>query len=120
MPKQRSETTGAKLTKTLEWAAGVFEGEGSMTHRADGNWQIEMNMTDHDVMWDFYEAMSCRGNLSGERKPPSAKEHYKPFWVWKSAKRDTIFDIVLDLYPYMGQRRREKMDQFIAWYEAKK
>lgn len=120
MPKQRSETTGAKSIKDIAWAAGVFEGEGSMTHRGDGNWQIEMKMTDRDVMWDFYEAMSCRGNLSGERHPPSAKDHYKPFSVWTTSKRDLIFDIVLDFYPYMGERRRKKMDQFLAWYEAKK
>ena len=76
-------------------------------------------MTDVDVMWDLYESLGCRGNLSGLTKPPRYKPHHKPFMLWKTAKRDLVKEIVLEMYPYLGERRRAKIDEFLAWHKTK-
>ena len=38
-----------KMNQFLE----LFEGEGCITHRKDGNWQLELQMTDQDVVKHF-------------------------------------------------------------------
>ena len=76
-------------------------------------------MTDSDVMWDLYESLGCRGNLSALRKCPSSLDHHKPYMIWKTGKRDLIKEIVLEMYPYLGERRRAKINDFLTWYEYK-
>ena len=76
-------------------------------------------MTDPDVMWDLYESLKCRGNLSGLCKAPSDPDHCKPYVVWYTAKRDLIKEIALEMYPYLGERRRAKINDFLTWYEYK-
>lgn len=106
--------------KSIEWAAGIFEGEGCIHfEEKHDRWHIEVQMTDGDVMWDLYFALGCRGNLRKMVKRPSAPKHYKPTQTWRTAKRDVIFDVLKDMYPYLGNRRREKAMQFFNWYQNK-
>lgn len=81
---------------------------------------MKVKMTDMDVLWSFYEAIGCVGNLSGLRKNPSQPEHYKPFGIWQTGARDVIKELVIRFYPYMHERRRAKCDEFLAWYHSKK
>ena len=110
------EPTGAK---SIEWAAGLFEGEGWLSHKADGNWKMAIEMTCSDVMWDWYMAIGCRGNLGGLYKRPSAKPHHKPTMEWRTSDRKLIFELVSELFPYMGNKRRERMVEFLNWYQEK-
>ncbi len=80
---------------------------------------MEVEMTDMDVLWSFYEAIGCVGNLSGLQKRPSQPEHYKASGRWRTAKRQLIHDLVLKFYPYMHERRRAKCDEFLTWYYKK-
>jgi hypothetical protein len=116
-PKQNKESTGQK---SIEWASGIFEGEGCIHYeqRYD-RWVIEVEMTDGDVMWDLYFALGCRGNIEKMRKRPSRPEHYKATQKWRTSKRDLIFNILKEMYPYLGNRRREKAMQFFSWYQNK-
>ena len=127
MPKQRSETIGLKST---EWAAGLFEGEGYLSYsKTRDNWEFGMNMTDEDVVEDFGNLLDIKVTTKSDcNKSPSIialKKHtgttadYKPQWRARTYARDKIFEIVCELYPYMGERRRAKMDEFIKWYETK-
>ena len=115
-PKQRLVPTGAK---SIEWIAGLFGGEGCLTYKKRDIWALQVKMTDSDVMWDLYESLGCRGNLSGLTKHPSAPDHWKPHMTWRTDKRDLIKEIVLEMYPYLGERRRAKINDFLTWYEYK-
>lgn len=78
-----------------------------------------VEMTDQDAVWSFYEALGCVGNMSGERRLPSYKPHYKSTYRWKTGNRDLIFEIVMTFYPHLHERRQNKCKEFIAWYLSK-
>ena len=106
--------------KSIEWAAGIFEGEGCLTYiKSNDVWEMKVKMTDEDVVQDFYEAVSWIGNYYGPRKTPSMKEHHKPYTEWKLVKRDYVFELVMLFYPKMNARRQEKMREFLNWYFRK-
>lgn len=108
-------TTGPK---SIEWAAGLFEGEGCLTF-SGGKWRMKIKMTDDDVLSDFYDVVNNIGNYYGPHKYPSQKAHHKPVSEWELNKKDYIFELVMLFYPYMYTRRRERMRDFLTWYFCK-
>ena len=120
--KQNREQIGQKYIDENEvaWAAGLFEGEGSL-HRetCSGYWRLALEMTDVDVVIHFASmyGLSVKSFNTSKLKENS---HYKQTYTTRTGKRDLIFKIVSDFYPYLGERRREKCDDFIAWYQEKK
>lgn len=111
------ETTGQKC---IEWAAGLFEGEGSLyLNAATGQWVMRIKMTDHDVVKDFFKTVDYWGHFRENKRMPSMKPHHKTVHIWELFKRDYIFELVMNFYPYMYARRQEKMREFMAWYFTK-
>lgn len=47
----------------------------------------------------------------------NSTKKWKDYYKTQTSKRSKIFELVTMLYPYMGDRRREKMDEFLFWYE---
>ena len=103
----------------ITWVAGLFEGEGSLWRQGSG-WGLGIKMTDKDVLdevadlWDLkvkgpYETKNNRG--TGVK--------WKDSYRVQSSARSKIFQIVCEIYPYLGARRREKCDEFLQWYAAK-
>ena len=120
-PKPKKDTVGLTCTDPFAWAIGIFEGEGCLTYDSKNDkWDMKVKMTDMDVLWSFYEAIGCVGNLNGLRKSPSTPDHYKPIGQWKTGNRKLIYELVIRFYPYMHERRRAKCDEFFAWYHSKK
>ena len=120
-PKPKKDTVGLTFTDPFAWAIGIFEGEGCLTYDSKNDkWDMKVKMTDMDVLWSFYEAIGCVGNLNGLRKSPSTPDHYKPIGQWKTGNRKLIYELVIRFYPYMHERRRAKCDEFFAWYHSKK
>jgi hypothetical protein len=130
--KPKLETTGLKyISETdIAWAAGLFEGEGCLCYRKKRDiFTIVISMTDLDVLeklgdiWD----LKVNGPYSVNNAPSVIKQNKdngssnirKDYYKVETATRDKIFKIVCEMYPYLGIRRREKCDKFIAWYEAK-
>ena len=124
-PKQRPEPTGQK---SIEWAAGLFEGEGTIYYdKYTQIWVLCLDMTDEDVVNDFAGIWNLKVTKRGDpNKHPSAIARknsinsttvYKQAWRTKTGARDRVFEIVSDIYPYMGERRRQKMDEFFVWYD---
>jgi len=73
-------------------------------------------MTDVDVVIHF-ASMYGLTVKSFTSKKLKENLHYKKPHLARTGKRDLIFKIVFDFYPYLGERRRAKCDEFIAWYE---
>ena len=115
--KLRSEGTGPRYIKSIEWAAGLFEGEGCLSYDKSGygRWHCIIEMTDYDCLHDFYATINC-GSLFKVNKRPNAPSHYKPVYKWVVNKKDHIFNIVQHLFPYVNERRQEKFKEFLAWY----
>lgn len=114
----------------IQWAAGLFEGEGSLCRRQNkDNYTIKVAMTDRDVLeilGDIW-GLKVNGPYNPNKSPSTAKlkEHSgssnirKDYYEIKVSARKKIFQIVCEIYPYLGARRREKCDEFLQWYAAK-
>ena len=94
----------------------MFEGEGWLSLRTTINkWEMGVKMTDEDVVKAFYESVEV-GNFTGPYRPPSMPAHNKTFWSWKAYTSQDIFKVICDFYPYVGERRRAKFDEFLTTY----
>lgn len=93
-------------SEQVAWAAGLFEGEGSITHtRTD--LQLTLVNTDLEIVQRF-DAIVARGKIYG----PYVRGYTdgcrrKPRWLWV-AKGDAAHDVLDLLGPWLSARRREQ------------
>jgi hypothetical protein len=107
-------------TDEIAWAAGLFEGEGSVfVHTGKPgtgkqprrNYSITLTValttTDHDVILRFREAIGV-GRINSEPRPRRDRPgHHKLAYLWRAYSADAA--TVLDLFwPYLGERRQEQ------------
>ena len=116
--------------KNFIWAAGLFEGEGSL-YFSRNFWTVRVSMTDLDIVerfaaiWDLNlnkrSARMLNNSPSTIRRKAAqvSSSEMKTQWYAQTGARDKVFQIVCDIYPYLGERRREKCDEFLQWYAAK-
>lgn len=90
------------------WAAGLFEGEGSITIRK-GRRQVtvQIRMCDRDVIERFARWAQCRTAI-GHR---AYGNHWKDSWVWQTGRAQDIRRILEALRPHMGERRKARIDE---------
>ena len=113
--KPSEEVTGLK---SIEWAAGLYEGEGYLTYDSNAKkWLLGIEMTDADVLQEFHETVEV-GRFRGPYKRPcdETNPNKKPTYFWSVRKKADIFKVICDFYPYMGERRRAKFDEFLTTY----
>ena len=94
------------LPEEIAWAAGLFEGEGCISHMRRGageDLQIALVMTDEDVVRQFHEIVD-RGKVYGPYHPPSHGDRRKQFWRW-AALGDAAHDVLDLLGPWLMSRR---------------
>jgi len=93
---------------TIEWAAGLFEGEGCITHRDKEHKKpyLKMQMTDWDVVRKFHEVVGV-GSLVEDKR---SREH--PVWqsqlVWRTTNKKDTQHLLSLMLPYFGNRRAYK------------
>ena len=91
--------------KTIEWAAGLFEGEGCITiDKRTGNPKLEINMTDEDVISDFRNVVGY-GKITQRYLNDPVR---KPQWRVRIEKKSEVKRILEAMLPYFGQRRAYK------------
>lgn len=90
----------------VAWAAGLFEGEGSITHD-DRDLQVTLVNTDLEIVERFFEIVD-RGKIYGPYTQ-GYRDGYtrKPRWLWV-AKGDAGQDVLEILAPWLSLRRREQ------------
>lgn len=102
----------------MSWAAGLFEGEGSIyiddsdaRHRS-GKTRIGMSLssTDEDVIERFRQVVGC-GRVYG---PYHAKKGTKVYWAWHLRDADEIAQLFKLLGPELGVRRRQTFREVLA------
>jgi hypothetical protein len=104
----------------IQWAAGLFEGEGYLSHLGNGQWRLGIEMTDKDVLAKFADFWGIPVNGPYETKNNRGTGvKWKDRYSISTGARKKIFKIVCEIYPYLGIRRRGQCDEFLAWYAAK-
>ena len=93
------------------WLAGWLEGEGSITWDSKGVPKVCVEATDKDVVEKGGRLMGAGAIQFSKRKQP----HHKDTWVVRVRGKKAIL-LMLDLYPYMGERRRARIQEVILEY----
>lgn len=93
----------------IAWAAGLFEGEGSVFRTKWGGVKVQMGMTDLDVLQHLKAVLGgvVNGPYQYEAKDGIQR---KPQWRWSSTGPNAV-RICRLLRPWMGERRRGRMDE---------
>ncbi len=105
--------------------AGIIDGEGWISYekasKPNSDYRIPcigVEMTDKDVVERFAAVFDLKVYGPYQRKRPLKDGSLsKPSWEAKATARDKVFEIVAELYPELGERRRAKCDEFVEWYE---
>ena len=106
--------------KSIEWAAGIYEGEGCLTfNKSGGNWCMKVKMTDRDVVENFIRTVNFIGRYYPNKRYPSMKKDDKTNFIWELNRKDHIFELIMLFYPVVCERRQEKMREFLNWYFKK-
>lgn len=111
------------MTEDLAWAAGLFEGEGSIS-LSRGRPRIQIQMSDEDVVRRFHEAVGC-GSVSGPSTSPSRHKYAanpKPIWTWQASgfvRKQDVQKTLLAMWPHLGSRRRARALELGATSPAK-
>jgi hypothetical protein len=90
--------------RELAWAAGLFEGEGSIWLSKNEKTRMSLTMTDEDSVRRFAAAVRV-GNISGPRLPKGGR---KEVWQWNAGKFEHVQAVVAFLWYGLGVRRRAK------------
>jgi len=88
------------------WAAGLFEGEGNISHSDDARehgWQVTLISTQEDVIRRFGEHIGL-GKVSRSPNHQEDEQH----WGWKLTQPDGIRLFYRRIAPWLGQRRKAK------------
>lgn len=94
----------------IAWAAGLFEGEGSVGMSSSQRQpRVQLVSTDEDVVRRFVEIIG-RGNVRGYHKTAA---HHKDYWQWSVQSKDDVLYVLNLLWPYLGERRRERAIEVI-------
>jgi hypothetical protein len=107
------------------WAAGLFEGEGSICwskHKNRNNFngepyhtiQLSLHSTDEDVVCRFAKAVGV-GGVNGpyiyvDKKVPDRK----PSWYWAVASHERCQAVIAMLWPWLCSRRRAKAKECLV------
>lgn len=99
----------------IAWAAGLFEGEGTIIIRTRPEDQIDvqLGMTDKDVVDRFCEIVGV-GKVHG----PYQYGTRKPFWKFVAYGAEAMV-VIHTLRDYFGVRRGAKADEAVGRYLAR-
>jgi len=96
--------------KSIEWAAGLFEGEGcsfSGVDKRNGNQRFSLHLggKDLDVIQEFAAVMQ-EGKIV-ERKT-KRKDTHATIYMWQVYARNSVQRCLSALLPHLGNRRAYK------------
>ena len=94
----------------LAWLAGILEGEGCF--KMDPRPRIAVAMTDEDIIERVATLFS-----SSYTKWNVKTKGGKSVWQTTIGRRKDLPELLTRLYPYMGKRRQEKIDELFIYYK---
>lgn len=109
----------AESRENLAWAAGLFEGEGTISTRRIGKREHDraivasLRMTDEDVVKRFHSIVKV-GNVNGPSIPKNPK--WKPLWTWQTGSFEGSQAIAALLWAWLCTRRRATVKKILTEY----
>ena len=104
---------------SIEWAAGLFEGEGSLTKHSKrkASWMLRVEMTDLDVVENFQNVIGY-GTITLNDSPSRHKIfNRKPSWIYRLCSKSHIRSFLVSVLPLLGNRRAHKALDCLDNYE---
>ena len=98
-------------TQAFAWAAGLFEGEGTISFGVSP--QLRLTMTDEEVVRRFAETIGEGGIC----EIPAQQHNWRHAWCWYKAGR-RVEEIVGKLWPFLGERRRTQIMDVLRRYDV--
>lgn len=99
--------------ENLAWAAGFFDGEGTIIvrKRAErGSWiscTLQLQQIDRFVLDKFKDAVNA-GNVSGPYQYPKNGYNRKPIYNYVVSGHNDVFRVVKELWPWLGPVKKEQ------------
>lgn len=101
----------------IAWAAGLFEGEGSLgiTRRPGKRTpelvygRLTMGMADRDVVERFAAVVGC-GKIGSQQVP----EGHKPIHLWACGSTKDVRRVLLMFLPWLGERRLQRAREILG------
>lgn len=110
------------VTNRIAWAAGLFEGEGSievsLPPRPRTGVRLHLNTTDLDVLETFAAVCDC-GTIRKVTAASQAKANWKTCWSWRIGRQDDCRRLLELWLPYLGARRAERACEALAMLDEK-
>ena len=100
----------------IYWLAGLYEGEGCLHIKYTGaqvQGVLTVVSTDKDIL-DKLISIFPLFKITGK---PRVQEHRKDQWTIWLRKGDYIYAFCCMVYPMLGKRRQEKMEEFFKLYK---
>lgn len=101
--------SGEMADTDIAWAAGLFEGEGSIyiaNIRKYSYPRLQLKTTDLDVLIRFHNII-IRGRIY-KHKPRDLPSYYKQAHNWQLATKSECLEVIKLFWPYLGKRRRQQ------------
>jgi hypothetical protein len=104
------------MGREVAWAAGLFEGEGTIGVRKTPGCQVYISLTstDEDVVREFARVVDA-GKVYG---PYQYDEKRKPFWKWNCDGMNGV-RVLEDLLPWFLSRRAARAREVIAAWRTR-
>jgi hypothetical protein len=77
--------------------------------------RLQLASTDADVVMRFLRAVGY-----GKITMPTRRAGRKQQWVWTAAGWPVVIDFATELGPYLGERRRARLDEVMSYYAPKR
>jgi len=90
----------------IAWAAGLFEGEGSISSSRERQVRLRLWMTDEDVVRRFCEIVGV-GHVKGPYGPYDRGT--KQLWAWDLIKKADVKKVLEMFQPWLGARRLDQI-----------
>ena len=106
-----------KNLSPIEWAwiAGIIEGEGCFsTTKTNPHPLFALQMVDEDIVARFADLVGVKY----AHRVMKGEKHKDVFQI-AVRRRSFIEWLIVNIYPWMGERRRSKIDECIAFYQSK-
>lgn len=110
-----------RTIEEVAWFAGLFEGEGTLSRcrpLSNSAWRMSMRMTDEDIIERVHKVWGGQMYSEGIRGHDPKMKNVKPSWLWQLGSQSAINEVVRTIYPFMGIRRRAKMDEFLVYFDS--
>jgi hypothetical protein len=105
----------------FEWAAGLYEGEGSVGLSRAGkdkaahvrDVRMTVSSTDRDVLERFLEVVGVGKIVALGRRPSAlgAKQQFQ----WKLSRQAQVADLLWRFFPHLGERRTRQALEVLAY-----